>query len=145
MHESNERRSAIKDSLFGALGDEDGQGGEISLDNFFGGETKRTGPRRLSDAGSIHSAPATTRPSTRSSRRMSTSSAASDDLQSAGQLHGKSRRYQRKMVQRGSIKESPTKQQQQGPVKLDIAALAQLGSIEVHEGKMRLVIDVDPA
>jgi hypothetical protein len=148
QNESNERRSAIKDSLFGALGDEDEANGEVSLDNFFGESKKKDRTiRRASDAGSIHSAPATTRPSRRSTRRLSTG--ISDDLQSTGSgslHHSKSRRYQRKM---GSApggrasKESPTKQQT-APVKLDIAALAQLGSLEMQDGKMRLVIDVDP-
>jgi hypothetical protein len=47
---------------------------------------------------------------------------------------GKSRRYNRRMSS------SP---KQQEPLKLDIAQLAKSGYIEVHDGKMRLVIDVE--
>lgn len=147
MHESNERRSAIKDSLFGALGEEEEASGDVSLANFLGDDKKKeSSHRRASDSHSIHSAPAAIRPP-RNSRRSTRN--LFDDHHSAGSephMHGKSRRYQRKMgTSSGAApvaKETPTKKNE--TLKLDLAALAEQGYLEYQDGKMRLVIDVDP-
>ena len=142
--ESNERRSAIKDSLLGALGGNDGADGKVSLGNFLGDHKTRDGVvRRASDSHSIHSAPAAIRPP-RQSRRAGRSLGNDSDNHSAGSephLQGKSRRYQRKMA----AVATPTRESSKegGTLKLDIAALVEQGYIEVQDGKMRLVIDVD--
>lgn len=141
IQESKDRRSAIKDSLLGALGG-DSSHGEITLDNFLGSDRKSAPRRGNNDAASVHSAPAAIRAPPRSTRRLSSQ----DDHHSAGSagtMLNKSRRYQRRMgsTPSGTTKEpSNTKE----PLKLDLAELAKQGYIEVQDGKMRLVIDVEP-
>lgn len=143
IQESKERRNAIKDSLLGALGG-DSSHEEVTLDNFLGG-SRKTAQRRGSDAVSIHSAPAAIRAPPRSTRRLSSH----DDHHSAGSggvSLTKSKRYQRRMgsASSGSVKETISTTTRE-PFKLDIAELAKQGYLEVQDGKMRLVIDVEPS
>lgn len=141
--DSSERRSAIKDSLFGALGEDDPNNG-VSLGSFLGKTSNGSerGSRRsgASVDGSVHSAPAILRPPLRGSRQRRTSIGA-DSVASGGNMAGKSRRYQRKMGIPPTVRDTPTRHKE--PVKLDIAALAEQGYLEVQDGKMRLVIDMD--
>lgn len=142
IQESKERRSAIKDSLMGALGG-DSSHGEVTLDNFLGNDRKAAPRRSNNDGASVHSAPAAIRAPPRSTRRMSSH----DDTHSAGSggaMFNKSRRYQRRMgsTTSGSVKEANSNTKE--PLKLDLAELAKQGYIEVQDGKMRLVIDVEP-
>jgi hypothetical protein len=53
----------------------------------------------------------------------------------------KSRRWNKKMMLPPAARDTPTKKKE--AVKLDIAQLAQAGYIEVKDGKMRLVIDME--
>ena len=110
---SGRRRGAVRDSLKGALGD--GDEDEPTLASFLKDEKKSSGGRKQSrEIGSVHSAPAI------STGRSS------------------SRRYDRSS---GSRRDRRKTEEQ--PLKLDIAQLAAAGHIEVVDGKMRLVIDVD--
>jgi hypothetical protein len=136
IQESKERRSAIKDSLLGALGG-DSSHGEITLDNFLGNDRKSAPRRSINDAVSVHSAPAAIRAPPRSTRRLGSQDGDHHSAGSAGTMLNKSRRYQRRM---GSTPSVPAKE----TLKLDIAELAKQGYIEVQDGKMRLVIDVEP-
>lgn len=152
LYESNSRRSAIKDSLFGALGEDevDDGGGGISLANFLGEVDKKKGPSRTvaGDSASIHSAPAAIRPRGDRSSRRSVGGRDDRSVGSGGALRSStgssSRRHQRRPTRgsSSSVATSPSRKPDQ-TVKLDIAELAKQGYLEVQDGKMRLVIDVD--
>lgn len=141
---SSERRSAIQESLFGALGEEDANNG-MTLESFLGESSKRGGQRTtgggsVSGDASIQSAPALLRPPLRS-RRAAAATGMDSVPTTPNSLAGKSRRYQRKMGLTPAARDTPTKHKE--PMKLDIAALAEQGYLEVQDGKMRLVIDMD--
>jgi hypothetical protein len=111
--QSDRRRGSVKESLFAAVGEEGDPASDISLSTFLRHD-RGSQANNGSGSGSVHSASVHSAP--------------------AASGGGKSRRYNRRMSA------SP---QQKAPLKLDIAQLAKAGYIEVHDGKMRLVIDVE--
>ena len=113
MEESDQRRSAIRDSLFAAAGDDSNPANDISLDNFLSKDDAK--PRRSGRDGEG---------SVRSARSAPALSHSRGGRRSGGRM-------------------SATPQKKKEAVKLDIAQLAEAGYIEVQDGKMRLVIDVE--
>jgi len=165
---SESRRSAVKDSLFSSLGDiDDDDDHNIGLSAFLT-ENKPKARRRGSASGdaSVQSAPAADREhhrQVRRGRRASSSQARAfdDDYEPAASPTGrpKSRRFggstASKSMRRlpssgGGVRRSNSAASSASSVgdgvkslKVDLSELAKQGHLEVVDGKMRLVVDVE--
>jgi hypothetical protein len=126
---SESRRGAIRDSLFDAIGGSEEP--DISLSSFLR-QDSQTSLGSVGDNGSVRSAPAAPH-SHRHHHGAPPTPASSSGI--------KSRRWNKKMMLPPATRDTPTKKKE--AVTLDIAQLAQAGYIEVKDGKMRLVIDME--
>ena len=127
FQQSSRRRGNVMESLRDALGDSMHETGP-SLGTFFGGE-KPSRSRRGDSGGSVQSAPAMIARSSsdrRSRRREGSRKSSSSTTPTT--------------VPEDTGAAAPKSSE---GVKLDLAELAKAGYLEVQDGKMRLVIDVD--
>ncbi|KAG7345589.1 hypothetical protein IV203_033120 [Nitzschia inconspicua] len=168
---SESRRSTVKDSIFSSLngfGDDEDADNNVGLSVFLNEKSGRSSGRQRRGASgndsvgahSTQSAPAANHGhyQQRQHRRGSTKSSSNDDAYAHGisasprrsrpgrNLRGRlppSGAQQRRS--RSSVSDSgcDTAHQQHRTLSLDVAALAEHGHLEVVDGKMRLVLDVE--
>jgi hypothetical protein len=122
--------------------DQDTDRASVSLGNYLVDVDKTKGPKKARDNASIHSAPAVIvnrDRSSRSSGRVSLNLHRDDHHTASSVVHEEPRRHGRRVPSKNSANGPPKHE----PLKLDIAELAKQGYLEVHDGKMRLVIDVE--